>query len=349
MVEPRCWRTGVVLIAAGVVLIAAGVVSRRFAAQSPAHSGRAPPCSLCLCGHVDRRVAVLSWGLDSHLFFPSRAVSGQVAVFLRPLRPVLLLVSSSAERSSWHTGVVLVHAGVMFRFLLPTPLHTQVVHTMPRRGSACVQPNNATPPSGLLVVHYVPPHHIGLQVGCNPLTTLWVSRVCMARSLMVGAGGVCTCGVLGDLRCTVAAPLSLVQPTPVLSRVPYLSSTILMVQTVLQGSLRWPEGRGIPFAHQQSSGRASTALHGSLRRGEGRSIPCVHHSQTERMPPEPQRWPAVCRISWGQSWVPQHHQLVLSEPSPAPNHPRHRPTPPNRQRPPTTTITNTTTSTSQAP
>ena len=42
-----------------------------------------------------------------------------------------------AEPSGWHTGIVLVVAGVVLRFVLPTPLHVQVVHhaaSLARRG-----------------------------------------------------------------------------------------------------------------------------------------------------------------------------------------------------------------------
>ena len=55
-------------------------------------------------------------------------------------------------------GGLLVVAGVVLRFLLPTPLHVQVVHHMPRCVSACVRPNCSTPPHVVLVVRHLPPH-----------------------------------------------------------------------------------------------------------------------------------------------------------------------------------------------
>ena len=104
-----------------------------------------------------------------------------VAAFCQPVRPVFLLVSRSR---SWSPvvgtlGLVLVGVGVVLRFLLPTPLRTQVVHHMPRRVSVCVRPNTSTPPSSFLVVHHAPPRHAGLHVGRKPPTTLRVA--CASR------------------------------------------------------------------------------------------------------------------------------------------------------------------------
>ena len=53
---------------------------------------------------------------------------------------------------------MLVVVGVVLRFLLPTPLHVQVVHHMPRRVSVCVRPNCSSSPPVLLVVRHLPPH-----------------------------------------------------------------------------------------------------------------------------------------------------------------------------------------------
>ena len=96
------------------------------------------------------------------------------------------VVFAVAEPRSWRTGGVLVGAGVVFRFLLPTPLRTQVVHPMPRRVSTCVRPYTSTPPSGVLVVHHVPPRHVGLGVGRKSPTTLWVAR--LHGALLDGSG-----------------------------------------------------------------------------------------------------------------------------------------------------------------
>ena len=100
-------------------------------------------------------------------------------------------------------------------------------------------PTRPPPPFGVLVVHHVPHSHLACAWGARPPTTLWVAHVRSlmvaggvryaggVRSFVVDAGGLCTCVVL-----------SLVQPAPVLSRVPYLSSTILAVQTALHGSTK---------------------------------------------------------------------------------------------------------------
>ena len=206
----------------------------------------------------------LHGALDSHPFFPSRAASRRCVLAAAAACVPTGVASASAEPSSWHTGVVLVGAGVVLSFLLPTPLRTRVVHPMPRRVSVCVRPNTSIPPSGVLVVHPVPPGPVGLRVGRKPPATLWVARVhgvlpdgCGRRALL--------CAAPGGVRRTAAAPLSLVQPTPVLSRGQYLSSTALTIQTARQGPFGGPKGAVIPCAHQQSSGRASTAPQGALR------------------------------------------------------------------------------------
>ena len=51
--------------------------------------------------------------------------------------------------------MVLVVAGVVLQFLLPTPL--QFIHNMPRRVCLCVRPNCSTPPHVVLVVRHLPP------------------------------------------------------------------------------------------------------------------------------------------------------------------------------------------------
>ena len=53
-------------------------------------------------------------------------------------------------------GVVLVVAGVVLRFLLPTLLPVQVVHSMSRRVSVRVRPNCSTPPRVVPVVRHRP-------------------------------------------------------------------------------------------------------------------------------------------------------------------------------------------------
>ena len=132
-----------------------------FAAHSPPHSGRPPPASLCFRGHVVRRVAFLHRALDSHPFFPSRAASGRCVL----TAAVACVPAANAEPSSWHTGLVLVVAGVVLQLLLPTPLRTQVVHHLPGRVSVCVRPKFSTPPPVVLVVHHLP--HAVVYAGPN--------------------------------------------------------------------------------------------------------------------------------------------------------------------------------------
>ena len=166
--------------------------------------------------------------------------------------------SASAEPSSWHTGAVLVVAEVVLRFLLPTPLHVQVVHHMGRHVSVCVRPNCSTPPCIVLVVHHLPSH----------------AAVCVGPNYSISAC-VHLYGGLGGLHCTVASLWSLVCPTSVLSRARSLSSTIPRTgQTALQGSLQWASGHGVPCAHK------------ILRTGQTVCNP----------PPLPARWGPLCTL-----------------------------------------------------
>ena len=79
-----------------------------------------PPCV------TFHRVAGSQRGLDSHLFFPSHAVSGR-CVLMAAAACVVSFPLALAEPSNWHTGVVLVVAGVVLQSLLPTPLHVPCV------------------------------------------------------------------------------------------------------------------------------------------------------------------------------------------------------------------------------
>ena len=120
----------------------------------------------------------------------------RVAVFC-VLQPMFLVVSFPYERSPvfGKLGVALVVAGVVLRFLLPTPLHTRVVPCMPRRVSVCVRPNCSTPPRVVLVVPHLPPH-AAMCVGTFMISAGVVrTSAGVVRSFVVDAGGVCTCAV----------------------------------------------------------------------------------------------------------------------------------------------------------
>ena len=169
------------------------------------------PLRFLVVHHLPRCVSVGKWSIGllssrspaSHPFFPSRATPGRCVLAAAAACALAGVVSASAQPSCWYTRVVLIAAGLVLRFLLPTPLRTQVVHPMLRRVSVCMQPNTSTPPSGVLVVC------------CG-------SRECMARSLTVAGGvcfadgvrsfvgdvgGVCTCvvswAVLPTLQCPI--------------------------------------------------------------------------------------------------------------------------------------------------
>ena len=189
LAEPSAWRTG-------GVLVAAGVASRPLLPT---------PLRVLVVQHLPRCVSAGMWSvgllflhgaLDSHPFFPEHAASGRCFLTAAAVCVPAGVVSASAERNSWHTGVVLigvvVGVRVALRFLLPTPLRTQVVRHMPRRVSMCVRPNTSTPircPGGALCL--VPPHH------CVRGPRVYMARSLMAadgvRSFVVDAGGVCTC------------------------------------------------------------------------------------------------------------------------------------------------------------
>ena len=86
--------------------------------------------------------------------------------------------------------------GLVIRFLLPTPLHVQVVHQMPRRVSVCVRPNCSTPPSA-------PPfgeHFSGRQEGGlrwapaperTPPETTWQCCRASSRQLCTACDALC--------------------------------------------------------------------------------------------------------------------------------------------------------------
>ena len=182
-----------------------------------------------------------------------------VAVFRWPLWPVCVLVLFPHQRSPvvGTPGVCWLVRGSFYGLCCPLPSALRSsTPCLPRfrvRAAQHVHPSIRRPGGPQCASQ--PQWHVRGVQGPPPLRG---SRVCMARSLMVGggmryAGGVRSFvvdagglrGVPGGVRRTVAAPLSLVQPTPVYSRVPYLSSTILAVQTALHGSLQWPKERGI--------------------------------------------------------------------------------------------------------
>ena len=98
---------------------------------------------------------------------------------------------------------------------------------------------------------------------------------CLASALLWLTGWrVHLCSGLGGLSRMVAAPLSFVRPTLVLSTVPSLSSTTLRPgSTALQGSLRWASGRGAPCAHNHD-----------------------HPGHARQTPRE--WWATRCQISW---------------------------------------------------
>ena len=89
--------------------------------------------------------------------FPSRATSGQCFLTAAAAGVPCGVVAASAEPSSWRTGGVLVVAGVVLRFLLPTPLSILVIHHMPRCVSVRVRPNCTTPPRVVQVVRHLHP------------------------------------------------------------------------------------------------------------------------------------------------------------------------------------------------
>ena len=77
------------------------------------------------------RLLFLYGSLDSHPFFPSPAALGHCVLSAAAACVPAGAVFVFAEPSSWHTGVVLAGAGVISRFLLPTPLCSLVAH-LPR-------------------------------------------------------------------------------------------------------------------------------------------------------------------------------------------------------------------------
>ena len=121
----------------------------RRSVNTPAHRCRSdiPSGGRCLTG---------PWTVTRS----SLRVLRRVAAFCRPLRFVLLVVSFPRSRSPavGALGVVLVVAGVVLWFWLPTPLRIQVVHHMPRHICVCARPNCSTPPRIVLVVCHPPLH-----------------------------------------------------------------------------------------------------------------------------------------------------------------------------------------------
>ena len=87
---------------------------------------------------------------------------------------------------------MLVVAGVVLLFLLPTPLRIQVVRHMPRRVSVCVRPNCSTTPRVVLVVRHLP-HHVAMCVRPNyrppPLAVPFAQLAAMVGGLSCGEVG----------------------------------------------------------------------------------------------------------------------------------------------------------------
>ena len=159
----------------------------------------------------------------------------RVGVFWQPLRPVFLLVSLPRQRRPViSTGVVLIGVGVILRFLLPTPLHTQVIHPMPRRFAVCMQPNTSTPPSGVLVVHHMPPRHVGLLVGSVSIRKEHGGR----EGGGGGHGGLGHPGEGGCGRCRFGLPVS--PPIPSLQVCPWRAPSLAMLTAKL-GCGRHPQ------------------------------------------------------------------------------------------------------------
>ena len=140
----------VACVPAGVVFVlaywgCAGCCGDRFstfAARSPPHSGRPPPRCVSV-GMWSVGLLFLHGALDSHPLFSSRAASGR-CVLTAAAACACAGVSASAEPRSWHTGSVLVGAGVVLQCLLPTPLAC-------RRGPVTTRgthPKNDTPSAG---------------------------------------------------------------------------------------------------------------------------------------------------------------------------------------------------------
>ena len=67
-------------------------------------------------------------------------------------------VCASAAPSSWHTGVVLVAAGVVCLFVFCCP-HTsgRAIHNLPHSVSMCMRPRCPAPPRVVPAVHHVRP------------------------------------------------------------------------------------------------------------------------------------------------------------------------------------------------
>ena len=209
LAEPSSWRTG-------AVLLAAGVVSQPLLPT---------PLRILVIHHLPCYVSVGMWSvgllfrhgaLDSHPFCPSHAASGGCVLAAAAACVPAGVVSASAEHSSWHTRVVLVSAGVILWFLLPTPLRTQVVHPIPCHVSTSVRPNTS------------------LKVRTALLGSLWWPKGCSiprVRQLTV-------------------------QPAPWGSlwwpkgRCIPCTRHQQRHSTALQGSLRWPKGCGIPCTKQ---------------------------------------------------------------------------------------------------
>ena len=119
--------------------------------------GTIPLCDISLgCGFFT--------GPGQSLFLPSLAAWGQCFLATIAASVPCGVVCALAGPSSWRTGVVLVVARLVLRFLLPTLLHVRIFYSMLSHVSVCVRPV-------VLVVSHLPPH-VAICVRPNYSTSL---------------------------------------------------------------------------------------------------------------------------------------------------------------------------------
>ena len=129
--------------------------------------------------------------LGSHLLFPLRTALGQCFLTAATACVRCGVVSVFAESSSWRTGVLLVAAGVVLWFLLPTPLCVRRVHHMSLRVSVCVRHNCSTPPRVVLPINHLPRHVAMCARGaaCSNLDTQLGAKNFGGGVVVVARGG----------------------------------------------------------------------------------------------------------------------------------------------------------------